>query len=442
MKKTINILFKHDNPGFNNRIGYVLNFIEQHPLTDGRVKFSENEGALFDLKLYYGIEQTDAFYIPSQKVVFSNVLPQYDTLIANQYTFGEMYLYAFEQKRKPQQDFISDNHFHFDIFETIFFHISRFEEWFYQFGRSDEHGRMDARQQFLVKNNLHRKPVVDHLIFGFLNAIGIETRPMKTTFRITHDIDFIVKKNNLMGVVKSMGGAILKRQNIPAAIRIWKNRGEKNPYDTFDWMLRKEENIEKVIYFLVGGKTRFDEPYDLHLRVFKKAIELCKERGYQIGIHPSYNTWKDEALLQKEWKKLEQAIGKEIVLTRQHFLRFSFKDTPQIIQQLGFKEDSSLGYADRIGFRCGTGFAYRLYDFDHERAFDFLEVPLVFMDSALFAEADFQPEQIRKIWAAFLSENRFNTKITFNFHNSRFYDARIQNIPLRELYEGLFEKTV
>jgi hypothetical protein len=434
----IKILFKHDNPFFNNRIDYVLKFIEQHPLVDGRLVFSENENTAYDLKLYYGMVQGDAFYIPSQKIIFSTALPQFEGLIANEYSHDSMQLYALEQKSKKRNDFIINNQFQFDIIETIFFHISRFEEWHYLKGNVDEYGRMDERQHFLVRNGLQSTAVVDQLILGFLQVVGIETKEVKTKFRITHDIDFVERKNNLFDVIKSMGGAVLKRQNLRTAVRIWQNRKENNPFDTFDWMLRKEEDIEKVIYFLVAGKTKYDNPYDLNHPVFRKAVQLSKARGYQIGIHPSYDTWKEESLVQEEREKLQRAIGEDIHLTRQHYLRFSFKDTPKIIQQLGLKEDSSLGYADRIGFRCGTGFSYYLYDFDKECAFDFLETPLVFMDSALFTEANHQPDLFQRIWKEFLAKNQFNTKITFNFHNSRFYDAVLYDIPQRELYEGLF----
>ncbi len=299
---------------------------------------------------------------------------------------------------------------------------------------------MDEKKQFLVKNKLHRKPVVDQLVFCFLKALGIEIEDQKTTYRITHDIDFIFKRNDFWGVIKSMGGAILKRQDLKAAWRIWQKRHELNPYNTFDWMLRKERDLEKVIYFLVGGQTKFDNHFDFNFPAFKKAVRLSKERGYKIGIHPSYNSWKDEVLMKNEMKKLEEAIGEEITVCRQHFLRFSFHHTPRIMQKLGLKEDSSLGYADRIGFRCGTGFGYQLYDFEKETAFNFIETPLIFMDSALIAEAMHQAEQVQKIWESFISENCFNTKITFNFHNSRFYDATLRNIKLKELYLMQFEK--
>jgi uncharacterized protein DUF7033 len=439
LKKKVKILFKHDNPFFTKRIDYVLKFIEQHELVREKLSFTRDDHETHSYKLYYGIEQEDAFYIPAQKIIFSDVLPQHNSLKANQYSHSSMQLYALEQKSKKGNDFIINNHFQFDIIETIFFHISRFEEWHNLEGRLDEYGRMDERQHFLVRNHLQRIPVIDHLVLMFLDALGIEHQQIKTKIRITHDIDFIERNNNLFGVIKSMGGAILKRQDFQTALRIWKNRKEKNPFDTFDWMLREENDIEKVIYFLVGGETKFDNPYDLNLPVFKKAIQLSKERGYEIGIHPSYDTWKDEPLMQQEREKLERSIGENISLTRQHFLRFSFKDTPRIIQKLGFKEDSSLGFANRIGFRCGTGFSYQLYDFENECAFDFMETPLVFMDSALFAEANHQPDLFKKIWKEFLAENQFNTRITFNFHNSRFYDASLYDIPLKELYLEIFK---
>ena len=433
------ILFKDNLPNFRSRIDYVLNFIEHHPLTQNKIRFTRDDSIRFDLKLYYGTDSfSDTYNIPSQKVFFSDVLPQFDFLKANPYIFDTYHVYAVEVKSKPPGNFIQDHHFQFDILETIFFHISRFEEWYYLEGREDEHGRMDSKHQFLVKNKLQLKPVVDQLIFCFLKAFGIDIKERKTQFRMTHDIDFIVKRNDRWGVLKSMIGAILKRGKIHSASKIWQNRHLENPYDTFDWMLRKEKGIEKIIYFLVGGKSKFDNPCDLQIPVFKKTIQLCKERGYQIGIHPSYQSWKNKSLMQKERDKLQEAIGSIIDLTRQHFLRFSFKDTPKIIDALGLKEDSSLGYADQIGFRCGTGFAYYLYDFDNEKTFSFLETPLVVMDSALLNEGNFEARKIKKLLENFKVANQFNTKITYNFHNSRFYDALLQDIPLKALYESLF----
>jgi hypothetical protein len=172
--------------------------------------------------------------------------------------------------------------------------------------------------------------------------------------------------------------------------------------------------------------------------VFKKVIAISNKRGYQIGIHPSFESWKDLGMFLAEKQKLEEAIGKAVKISRQHFLRFSFPETAAIIDELGLEEDSTIGYAERIGFRCGTGFPYHLYDFKNERPYKFLEHPLVFMDSALFYESDHDPQKFETIWRGFLSQNKERTQITFNFHNSRFFDAFLYNLPLRRLYYELF----
>ena len=431
------ILVDDQIPEFKKRINYVLDFIAQHPLTNKSVLFSKNKNSSFDIQLSYGSQKDEGGYVPAQKVFFSNSIPSFEKLVSNTYTFDSFQIFSVELHQKTTSDFFRNHQFQFDIFETIFFHISRFEEWFYADGRKDEHGRMDGEQQFLVKNQLQQIPVVDHLIVCFLKALGIPVKDKKTTFRITHDIDFIVRRNDFFGVAKSLGGAILKRRNLKSAFRIWQNRQVYNPYDTFDWMLCKNEEVEKTIYFLVNGNSKFDNSYGLNLLVVEKAIQLSRERNYKIGIHPSYHTWKNKNLFEQERQKLEQRIGEPVEITRQHFLRFDFPHTLRIIRQLGMKEDSSLGFADRIGFRCGTGYGYHLYDFENERAYEFIEVPLVFMDSALLSEAAFNTKNAKALWDRFLQKNNSFTKITFNFHNSRFYDTWLQGIPLKRWYEKL-----
>ena len=103
-----------------------------------------------------------------------------------------------------------------------------------------------------------------------------------------------------------------------------------------------------------------------------------------------------------------------------------------------FNVDESLGFPDRVGFRCGTGFPYHLYNFTKEKAYHFLEIPLVFMESALLRESGFNEDKLKEIWSSFLNENARNTMITFNFHNSRFYDAALSGINLEELYRQQF----
>ncbi len=431
------IFFQDDNPYFQKRIDYVLKFIEQHPLIQGKISFCREKETACDLKMYYGMEQKDAFYIPSQKAIFSNVLPAFDQFSINRYAFDLMQVYAIEQKQSSEQDFIDGNNFQFDLIETIFFHISRVEEYFCKSSELDQHERMHSKHQLLVRYQLHQIPVVDHLVFAFAKAIGLDVESQPTRFRMTHDIDFIEKKNGLLGQLRTVAAAVLKMRDLQRAKRVLEDKA-KNPFDTFDWLMLKNVKMEKVIYFLMGGTSKYDSHYELNDPTTQKAFRLAKKRGYKIGIHPSYNTWKDPEMMAQEKIKLEKAIGSEIDISRQHYLRFSFKETPAILEKLGIKEDSTIGYGDRIGFRCGTGFPYYLYDFKNEKAHSFLEVPLVFMESALLEETSFNAETLEKLWKDFLSKNSENTMVTFNFHNSRFYDAALSGIRLKELYLETF----
>ncbi len=436
----IRIFFQDKNTDFNTRIDYVLNFIETHPLLKGKVKFSRDPDHSFDIICSYGISNLNDFFIPSQGLIFSNKFQnKFATLVSNQYTYQHLNLYSIDSKKKDSTLFAINKKFQFDIIETIFFHISRIEEWYCEDRQLDTWDMMQPKEQFLVKHNLHHLPIIDHLVFAFGKVIGLELIPQKTIYRITHDIDEVYLDASFFNTVRAMGGILWRRQKISAIYKIWSTYfSSKNTYDTFDWILTDQTKIEKCIYFLVGGTTKYDTPYNLDTPRMQAIFQLCKSRNYTIGIHPSYNCWRDERMIKNEKEKLEKRIALPIKTSRQHYLHFDFKTTPKILERQKIEEDSTLGFNDRIGFRCGTGFGYQLYDFENERPFKFIETPLVFMDSSLFNETNYNFKKTAELWISFLEKNKLHTKITFNFHNSRFYDASIHGIPLKKWYQELF----
>lgn len=424
---------------FQNRINYVLEFISQHPLLRDLIQFTSKDSSDFDILISYGTQESKSFFIPAQRLFFSNDIPSYRDLVPNKYNFESMSLYSVALPKASQvKDFFFENNFRFDILETIFFHISRVEEWNCIDQDLDQWGMMHSQKQFLVKHQLHQIPVVDHLILAFAKAIGLSIPPQKTKLRITHDIDEVQWTPSLYKTLRASGGIIWKRQILSALPRVWSaSFSSQNAYNTFNWMLTDNSTIEKCIYFLVDGITQYDTPYNLGTASMQTIFQMCKARNYTIGIHPSYNCWRDEKMFKKERTKLEKAIKIPVNISRQHYLHFDFKTTPKILDQQKIKEDSTMGFNDRIGFRCGTGFGYHLYDFENEKPFNFLETPLVFMDSSLFKETNYDLKKTTQLWTSFLAKNEFHTKITFNFHNSRFYDASIHGIPLKEWYQEL-----
>lgn len=186
---------------------------------------------------------------------------------------------------------------------------------------------------------------------------------------------------------------------------------------------------------MAGGKTRYENFYKIEQPKVLKIIEQAKELGYEIGLHPSYLTWKNKAMFQQELTHLEKVVGEKVRHSRQHFLHCSFAETFDILEDLGIENDSTLGYQNLIGFRCGTGFDFHLYNFKKEQAYGFKETPMIVMDCALLAMTNNEVLSAEQLLKYFLNQNKFNTKITFNFHNHIFDEAKLDNDAMKHLYD-------
>ena len=126
---------------------------------------------------------------------------------------------------------------------------------------------------------------------------------------------------------------------------------------------------------LSAGRYSIEAPH------IKRIIRWLDENGWEIGLHGSFLSYKDESLLRQEKDILEQVLGHEIQGIRQHYLNLTEPDTWQLQKRAGFKYDASLGRTDGIGYlddrqkpfiQKDTGMAI---------------IPLTLMECYLFAEA-------------------------------------------------------
>ena len=431
------IMINVDTSGYLNdfnisRLKYVLDFIANHPAHPEGVKFSVNEeNDKENMNIYYTeVDCGEKNWIKPINIFFKKNHKQAKQAVQRKITFYDMELTGFCAEGSPES-------MPFDIFETIFFHISRYEEWFCADHEKDIHGTMRSTAQYLVKNKLHHIPIVDHLVHYFYSSIGLKPKKLPTTYSLTHDIDVIRKFSTCYKFLLGYGNIMLyqknKIRNIIHHTRHFlevKAGKRKDTYDTFHWLLVGNDNIsQKVIYFLAGGETKYEGFFNINEPEVKKIMAQAKEKGYRIGLHPSYNSMNNVNIIQKEYQALVGIAKEDIDLSRQHYLRFDPSVTSKVLESAGIKSDSSLGYRDLIGFRCGTGFPYHLYDFENEKAFGCVEVPLIVMDVAGMRECGWDSSLWIKLISEFLSENSHYTNITFNFHNS-FFDPVVVNVDM------------
>lgn len=412
------------------RLRYTLAFLTAHPLAQS-VQWQwllNPKPEQVDIKIHYGRPPAGVdpdYIIPVLGAAFQHDNAS-DSFCLQPYHYENSTVYGLSKKAIVQPlPLLRDRHFQLDIFESIFFHISRYEEVFSDPAERDPSGWLREEAHLLVRSGLETIPVVDHLVAVLLSICSGTTVARPTTFDLSHDVDFLFRFDTFYKKMRALAGAVLRKEPaVSQLLRYYRQmaKGEvRDPYDTFDWLLSDAAHwTQKTLYLLAGGNTPYDRPYPLDHPQIDRLLTAAMSKGYRVGLHPSYNAAFEQELFRIELQRLESRIGHSIQHSRQHWLRFDWSITPAIISSLQIREDASLGYRRRLGFRCGTGFPYPLYDFVQDRPYKWTERPLIIMDSAALHQSDREQRPVSDLLTEFLDQNQQWTHLSMNFHNSNF----------------------
>jgi len=426
----------------NPRFRYTLDFLNSHPLNSNRLNFSVSKSSDPDLVIHYGISaKEDGYYIPAQNVFFSLEKAQSDLPIPNHYQSSKNTLTSVEPKKGSPKILIEGKTFQYDIFETIFFHISRYEEVFARSTDNSEAGWLEEKLHFLIRHQLHHLPVVDQLSASLFAILTGENCNTPTTYSISHDVDILTRFTPFLKFIRSLLASAFYARGIGHLRKsvlhyLGMVKGNlKDPYNSFQFLLRSSTSWErKILYLMAGGTSKYDNKYKLSDLRVNTLINEALQKGYSIGFHPSYNAHIDHEMYQTEKRLIAETIGNDTTFNRQHWLRFDWKITPNILAENGIKTDASMGYNSHVGFRCGTGFPYKMYDFFNEKPYPWIEQPLAFMDSSLIHYCKNTDQSLTEITELFFSRNRENTHVEINFHNSNFDPTTDHGAQLKNIY--------
>ena len=162
--------------------------------------------------------------------------------------------------------------------------------------------------------------------------------------------------------------------------------GKKDPFDAYDQQiaLSKQYKIPLIYFFLYRHQTEFDRTIKPGHPLFVSLLQKLNTQAVSYGLHPSYFTSDSEELLNKEVKVFAKDSGKDVICSRQHYLRFNIRTTPLQLQNAGIKFDFSMGFASAAGFRACTGLPFYYYDLNSENGLDIMAVPFAVMDGAYY----------------------------------------------------------
>jgi hypothetical protein len=114
---------------------------------------------------------------------------------------------------------------------------------------------------------------------------------------------------------------------------------------------------------------------------------------FRVGVHPSYQSGTSMDRVKSEMAYLARSLTIKVTLSRQHYLRLFLPTTYTNLATLGVKEDYSMGYSDRIGFRAGTCTPFNFYNLKEDVVLNFKVIPFQTMDFTLYQSMKKNPRE-------------------------------------------------
>jgi hypothetical protein len=342
---------------------------------------------------------------------------------------------------------------HYDILGLTYWMLSRQEE----VGRTDldEHGRFPARSSHAYKHGYLERPAVDEWLHVLGQVIQrtwprIELKQNNFNMRVSHDVDEPSRYGfcSVPGLVRAMAGDVIKRKNFKnAMLAPWIHLNSRtqlhtaDPANTFEWIMSVSERhgLQSAFYFICGHTDPRDGNYHLEHPAMRHLMRRIHQRSHEIGLHPSYGTYQKPQLIRQEADRMRKVCAEEGIVQiewggRMHYLRWEQPTTLRAWADAGMAYDSTLSYADRPGFRCGTCFEYPAFDPVSQEALSLRVRPLIAMECTVIAPRYMGLGMSEVALAKFMELKNIcravNGCFTLLWHNSQ-----LNTLTEREIYQ-------
>lgn len=330
-----------------------------------------------------------------------------------------------------------------DIFGSAFFMLTRYEEAVLH--EKDTHNRFPASASVAYKEGFINRPIINEyidILWAAMKELWPNIKRKSRQFRqlISCDVDFPYHPSttSILQLYIRLAGDLIGKRSMANAIDHWRNYWlckksdySQDPYFTFDWMMSECEaaEIQCAFNFITDTSNRKrDGYYDIREPIIRKLLRDIYSRGHEIGLHTTYDSYTSAKKIQQEFNTLKSCCKSEGILQnewggRQHYLRWKTPLTFNNWDQAQLNYDSTLGYADHAGFRCGICYEYPVYDLANRRALALRERPLILMETSvlsnMYMNKNFDSntlnymKQLKNICRA------YNGDFTLLWHNSK-----------------------
>jgi hypothetical protein len=251
-------------------------------------------------------------------------------------------------------------------------------------------------------------------LFGHLPAAEI---------LMTHDVDAIDKTItirlkqgafNLFNAGRHLAHFEIRKalQKLNSAVRFLLGRED---WWTFKSLLAQEEQLGIQAHFHFFADTRrktlmrwlFDPGYDIREVRVQKLMQQIKSQNGVLGLHPTYDAWSSPDIISQQREHLAAISNQSVTTCRQHWLRFSWRNTWGAQENAGIESDSTLMFNDRSGFRASVALAWQPWSQNSQQAHRLTQLPTVLMDSHFYDYQVLSETERRAFICQWIEEVRF-----------------------------------
>lgn len=376
-----------------NRLGYTLNLVFKelmsikYSITIDKEYFLQYDGP----KLSYCTQpMADELFLFSTPLLF-------------QTTIEVAEINYFERNNTPYifRTYFKESICDFDVLAACFYLVSRYEEYLPYV--KDVHSRFKVEDSLAYKRGFLSKPIVNIWVNELKSIIvkrylELSTQNNHYSYFNTIDIDSAYSytckgfTRNLLGFARDLlkGNISICLERLKVLLKI-----EKDPYDTFEYIISLIERLKvnTIFFVLYGDYGKYDKNINPYNNKFRRLIKQLCDYG-KVGVHPSYESFDYPQLINSQIKMLKETLHKPIQRSRYHYLHFRLPEGYRSLMATGsIEHDFSMGYSDNIGFRAGICSSFNFYDLALDYETKLRVHPFAYMDVALKNGLKLSPQE-------------------------------------------------
>jgi len=173
------------------------------------------------------------------------------------------------------------------------------------------------------------------------------------------------------------------------ASHIWKTRSRFSPLDLVGGLLGVVLLYDNVRMIASReGRLGFHSSFyymssNYPLTRVRSTCDSVRGEGWDVGLHGDFGTHDSLEKMKEAVSRFAAGLGFRPSGVREHYLKFDFAKSWQVMEASGFYYDTTVGTNDTLGFRLGLASPFHPPD-DSWTPMNLLEIPLTLMDTTLW----------------------------------------------------------